>query len=465
VTSTGRWPRWGPVALLAVLVVVRVVAVVLLLGSGVEDEHSILGGDARRYEIIVSSEGTPYRDFEVEYPPVALALMKVVDRPTPLATLAVLAVSQLALELATAAVLAWAWSRRSALTYLVLGTPMVFFPFAYVRVDLLSVFLAVLGLALLRRRHQLGGGALLAVSVFAKIWPLVVAPAMLVRRQWRGLAAWTAAGVAALVAWVAWAGPDGISQILTFRGADGWQIESLPGIVLHGLDPHGSSVQEGAWRTAASAPGPLRTGISLVGLLVVAVAWWWAHRATTTEEGSTHPDDPALERRRGAAGLDHDELVLEGLDHDELVLEGLAPLAAVLAMLVFSTIISPQYVLWFLPFAALVTAQGERTIGVLSAVVAFLSMLGLGWIHGLIPGEWHAVAVIAVRNLALVALLAVTMQRLHTAARRVPGTSGEDPRLDPSPADPLPHASRVADDAPPAVAGLSSAQSQSLRLK
>jgi hypothetical protein len=383
----------------ALLVLARLVAVGALLISGVEDEHSVLGGDARRYEVITSSEGTPYRDFEVEYPPVALGLMKLVDRPTPLATIALLAISQLALELATAGVLAWAWSKRSAVTYLVLGTPMVLFPFPYVRIDLLSVFLAVLGLALLRRRRDTGGGVVLAISVFAKVWPVVTAPVMVVRRQWTGLTAWAITGAAGLAAWVAWAGTDGLSQILTFRGADGWQIESIPGIVLHALDPEGSTVQEGAWRTAVSAPGAVRNLLTLAGLAVVVLAWWMAWRAAHRRpRDTTRPVEVA------------------GLTDDDLVVEALAPLAAVLAMLIFSTIISPQYVLWFLPFAALATARGDRTIGALSLAAGFLSMLGLAWIHGLIPGEWHAMTVIAARNLVLVALLAVTLHRLWRMA-------------------------------------------------
>jgi hypothetical protein len=398
-SAESGWPAWVPWALVGLLVLARLVAVGALLISGVEDEHSVLGGDARRYEVILSSEGTPYRDFEVEYPPVALGLMKLVDRPTPLATIALLAVSQLALELATAGVLAWAWSKRAAITYLVLGTPMVLFPFPYVRIDLLSVFLAVLGLALLRRRRDAAGGAVLAVSVFAKVWPVVTAPVMLVRRQWTGLTAWAVTGVAGLAAWVAWAGPDGISQILTFRGADGWQIESIPGVVLHALDPDGSTVQEGAWRTAVSAPGAVRNLLTLGGLALVVLAWWLAWRAvgrrSTTDTGTTAE--------------------VAGLTEDDLAVEALAPLAAVLAMLIFSTIISPQYVLWFLPFAALATARGDRTIGALSLTAGFLSMLGLAWIHGLIPGEWHVMAVVAARNLVLVVLLVVTLRRLWRA--------------------------------------------------
>jgi hypothetical protein len=94
----------------------------------------------------------------------------------------------------------------------------------------------------------------------------------------------------------------------------------------------------------------------------------------------------------------------------------------VLAMLVCSTIVSPQYVVWFLPFAAIVTAAGDRLVGALTLVTTFLSTLGLYWIHGLVDGDWGPVAVIIGRNAALVALLLVAMVRLAAFAR--PGDRG-----------------------------------------
>lgn len=404
------------VVVVTILVLARVVAVVVLLGSGIEEEFTILGGDARRYEAIVTAEGTPYLDTEVEYPPVAVGWMALVVRPTTLGTLTTLAVSQLVLELATAGILAWAWSRRTAVTYLVLGTPMIFFAFPYVRIDLLSVFLAVGGLALLRRRRQVSGGVLLAVSVFAKLWPLVVAPSMLLRRQWRGLTAWAITGAAGLAGWVLWAGTDGIGQILSFRGATGWQIESLPGVVLHALEPSASTVQQGAWRTAVDATPLARNGLTLLGLVLVAVSWRWAGRAHHRRLAAGDP--------RGA----------------ELVLDGLGPLAAVLAMLVCSTIVSPQYVVWFLPFAAIVTAAGDRLVGVLTLVTTTLSTLGLYWIHGLVDGDWGPVTVIVGRNAALVALLVVSLGRLARLARpgtptpvAVDGAAADPPRGDDTP--------------------------------
>jgi len=67
------------------------------------------------------------------------------------------------------------------------------------------------------------------------------------------------------VAWLVWGGPDGPSQVLTFRGAKGWQVESIIGLFFHVSDPSGSHPEAGAWRTAAEMPGwgrPLLTALS-----------------------------------------------------------------------------------------------------------------------------------------------------------------------------------------------------------
>ena len=162
--------------------------------------------------------------------------------------------------------------------------------------------------------------------MFAKVWPLALGPLLFVRRRWRGATAWVATGALGLLAWVAWAGISGIDQVVTFRGAKGWQIESIPGILLHMSDPAGSHVEQGAWRTAAAMPWWSRPLLTAATVGVVALAWW-----TAAAVGAA---------RRDAA------------------LEGYAPLLAVLAMLVFSPIISPQYVLWFVPWAAIATVHG-----------------------------------------------------------------------------------------------------------
>jgi hypothetical protein len=378
-------PAWLPWALVGLLIAIRVVAIVGLLNTGVDDEFSVLGGDARRYAEYFDAGGTPYRDYAVEYPPLTYGLAALVDRPTIWATIATLAASQLVLELLIAGVLAWAWGRRTAIVYLVLGTPMAFFPFPYVRLDFLSVFLAVSGAALLRRRADgsdtgVAGGMVLATAVFAKVWPVVLAPALLVRRQWKGLAAWAGTGLLGVTAWVVWVGTDGIDQVATFRGAKGWQIESFPGIFIHMADPDASRVEQGAWRTAVEVPGWAKVAMLAATAAVVVIAWRWAARAL------------------GAAR--------------EMAIDAYAPLAAVLAMLVFAPIVSPQYVLWFVPFAAIAAAAGDRVVGGLTLAITALTTFMFSAIHAQTEGARWATYPIVVRNALLVALAVVVLRRL-----------------------------------------------------
>src|SRR5207244_4328811 len=143
--------------------------------------------------------------------------------------------------------------------------------------DLLSVALAVGGLALVRRRHGTVGGGLLGLACFAKIWPLVFAPAFVARRSWRALTAFGAVGVAGTAAWVRWAGADGPVQVLTYRGARGWQIESTVGAVLHVLAGPEAQIEEGAARIGA-VPDWARFGLPALGLVGVVVVWWLVRR-------------------------------------------------------------------------------------------------------------------------------------------------------------------------------------------
>jgi hypothetical protein len=363
------------------LIALRIVAAVVLANAGIQHDENILGGDGRRYDEITTSTGTPYLDFEVEYPPATLALIEATHGHDRLATLQRLIVTQVALDLGTVAVLWWAWNRRTAVAYLLLSLPLLAFPFLYVRIDLLSVFLATLGLGLARRGWERTGGVALAVSAFAKVWPVVLAPVLLIERKTKATVTWALSLAVCGLAWLAWVGTKGPEQVLSFRGAKGWQIESLPGIWFHMTDAARSHVESGAWRTAAAMPGwsrPLLTGLSL---LTIGGAWWLAAR-----------------RRRSG--------------DDDSVVYGLAPLVCVLALLVFAPILSPQYILWLLPSAAIVAAAGNRAQALLTVVVTALTTFIFATIHAQTAGRWYAVAPVVVRNGLLVAMLIVGLVQL-----------------------------------------------------
>ena len=376
--------------LFALLVGLRIAVVPLALASDGSEpsRYRTLPGDAIRFHNLAISDGRPYRDFEVEYPPVMLAAIDAVDGGSVRSTTVRLMWSQLVVDVAIAAVVAWAWGRRAGIAYLVIGLPFLLYPFLYLRLDLLSVLLAVLGVALVRKRHPVAGGATLAVACFAKLWPLVLVPVLIVRRAWRALGAFVAVGAAGTAAWVAWGGVDGPVQVLTFRGAKGWEMESTVGALVRNVGGVTPRIDAGAWRVGEMS-GWARDLLTLALLAAVVLVWLVASRAKP-------------------AGPD--------------VLDGLAPVAAIVAFLVLSPLLSPQFFAWLLPFAAIAAAHGERLVARLTFVVIGLSVALLALLGELIHGGTLALFVLAVRNVLLIALLAVVATRLVRATgwRRVP---------------------------------------------
>jgi hypothetical protein len=368
------------------LMLVRVVVVGIALDQDATDggKHTVLSGDVRRFHKIANHRGRPYVDFAVEYPPVTLAAIEALDGRTVHDAAAHLMWSQVVLDGVVALLLAWGWGRRAALAYLLLGLAFLWYPFLYLRLDLLSIALAVGGLALVRRRAAVAGGALVGVACFAKIWPLALAPVFVVRRAWRALGAFIVVVVAGVAAWIAWAGTDGPEQVLTFRGASGWQIDSTVGAVVHVFAHPDARIEQGAARIGV-VPDWARLGLPALALVVAAGIWWLVHR---------RPLAPVH------------------------VVDGVAPVAVVSALLVGATLLSPQFMSWLLPFAAIAAAGGERVIAWGTALVAGLSTLDLNLVKEVNRGLPLPMGIVLVRNVLLLALLVVAVVRVARVAHR-----------------------------------------------
>jgi hypothetical protein len=171
--------------------------------------------------------------------------------------------------------------------------------------------------------------------------------------------------------------------VLTFRGAPGWQIESTVGAVVHVFAHADARMEQGAARIGV-VPDWARLGLPALALVGVAGVWWLVHR---------RPSAPVH------------------------VVDGVAPVAAVSALLVGATVLSPQYVSWLLPFAAIAAAGGDRLIGWMTALVAGLSTLDLNLVKEVNSGLPLPMAVVVLRNALLLALLAVAVVRIARLAR------------------------------------------------
>src|SRR5436190_2035729 len=235
----------------------------------------------------------------------------------------------------------------------------------------------------LPRRDEAVGGAALGLAVMAKLWPLALAPVLVIRRAWRPAVAGFAVVVVVLgAAWYLTGGPKGPFQVLTSAGVRGWHVQSTVGSVLWIAGRGIPVVEADALRVGSAAPW--MKGLLFLGLLVCEVAIW-----------------------RRAAGTDRDP-------------SGGAALAAVVALTVFSPQSSLQYAVWFLPWTALAfEGDGEeRTATIGPVAVALTGLIALAWPDQIVvPSGWVKLLVLA-RNAAAVGLLISWFAAMRTRAPR-----------------------------------------------
>jgi len=365
-------------ALLGGLVALRLGMLIFMLGR-LPDEPSghWLANDAVRYMAIAATPGAPYLDHEVEVPPVELFLLEILPSGSSAGMAEAVGWTQIACDIVIVVALSLGWDRRAGIAYLLVSMPLV--PFVYFRLDLLSVALAVSGMALIARRASVTGGAILGVAVMAKLWPVVLAPALFAKRSWSALIAWTAVTVAAMVAWIGWTGAEGPRQVTSFRGASGWQIESGVGAILLRFSRL-PIVWEGDANRVGTAAWPTRVGLGLLLLAGLAVLAF-------------------LGRRRTADST------------------GVVGLAGVALLLLLAPIMSWQYLIWLTPWAALAWIEGDReaTWVALACVALTTPLVYLG--VELTERQVAATTILLGRNLALISLVVVCFVTLAGRSR------------------------------------------------
>lgn len=352
---------WRVGCVIFVLLLIRIAA---LLGAFVAPFAPALNGaDVVRVWEIAHERGQPYRDFPVEYGPLTTLIDRtVLAAPTVEETEWRLALFNVVCD-ALIVIAVTTWGVRAAIAYLTLSTPLM--PFVYFRTDMLPVALLVAGLALSVRGKERIGGLSVALGFLAKLWPAIAIPSLLSERRRAGLWALVAT-VVSTIAWLIWA-PSGPWDVLSFRHATGWQIESTIGAILlaSGADPR---LDQGAWRVGGSLPiaRPL-----LILALAIGIGLVWRYRrdaiATT--------------------------------------------LAAIAVMLFIAPILSPQYVLWLLPFAAVCWARGDLDLAAPMAISALTLLVTTLFLKSTIQQlPWLLTVALLVRN-ALLPVLAYQVLR------------------------------------------------------
>lgn len=285
--------------------------------------------------------------------------------------------------------------RRGGCWVWVAGVPLLG-PTAYARYDLMVTAVVVAALLTAARRPVVAG-TLTGFGTLLKGWPALLLlgtrPGRATRRQW-GAALATGVLLAVTCALVL----PGAFAFLTYQRDRGVEVESLGALVFHIARHYGWHGEVALNYGSVEYLGPWveTVGAISIGLTVLALGWllWWRVRAATWT-AATHAE---------------------------------ATLAAVLLFTTTSRVLSPQYMIWLVGLAAVVTvlrgtAQRLPVALVLLATGVTLLEFPLGFGH-VVAGDPQGVALLAVRNALLVAASLLCCVRLWR------GTVGAPPQRD-----------------------------------
>jgi hypothetical protein len=357
-------PVQAPWAALAIGTNIAIRAVVVVLTLSSLWARPVMDSDVRRFSALSVAAGTPYADHDVEYAPVELGVIRLIGSSDTRATATRLVIVCFLLDLLAFAGMWSGWGRRTAISYLWLGVPLLVL--MYLRLWYLPVAVSVWAFALMRKRRPNVAGVVAALAVFAKLWPIALAPAFFAETRRRSFA-FVLAGVAGGIGWLLLGGIDGVRQVLTFRSATGWEIESTVGSIVWLFGGGEPRLEAGAVRVGSSEG---LTWLPAVVLVVLLGAIWWK----------------ALRSGRG-----------------DLDLLGVPSLVAVCALLACSPVFSLQYAGWLTPWAA-IAGRDQRRIPIASAWAIVVLTAGVTvalWQHADSLGELGAVMLLARNGVCL----------------------------------------------------------------
>ncbi len=361
-------------------VLVAALALHLLLAASAAWQSSDPAPDFDRYWQIASAPGVPYRDFQVEHPIGTLLLFRTVAAATGSRNgfaLAVVLINATA-DMMLITALVWGWGPAAGAAFAVALLPIAALLFN--RIDFWSMASATVAVAAWKRERGILAGASLALGAAFKLWPLMFGVLFIAvwrrRSSLRAVASMVVVSSGLLVVWWALAGWLGMYQVLTFRGATGWQIESTVGSVIHLVSASPIRLEADSWRI-----GRITAPVSvLLFAAAMPICFWSVWRG-------------------GARGH-----------------VGAGWLAGVSALLLLSALLSAQFAGWLLPGAAIAWVDGDRRTAALAGLAAALTGLFRIVYGSVMSGALAAVGLVVLRNVVLAALCVTALVALRGTA-------------------------------------------------
>jgi hypothetical protein len=350
-------------------------------------------GGYQQYAELMRGGHVPYRDFPFEYPPAALPVFLLPaymswSYATSFAILmGICGAGCLALIAAILRSVGAGSARIWASLLLFAVSPLALGSLFDTRFDLWPALLALAGVAALVRERPTLSGALLGLGFAAKLWPGALLPIAAIH-LWRrrgsdaALTAIAAFLVVAAACFLPFAllGPHGLRSSLTGQLDRPLQVESLGAAILmaaehFGMRPLTTVTTHGAQALSGRGAG-LAAGLSTAAEILAVVGVWVAYARRRTRDS---------EAMLLAAG------------------------ATIVALVAFDRVLSPQYLIWLVPFVALAAGARGVVAAALLLVVLGLTQTWFPWNYWQLatghasPWSWYLLA----RDLALVALAAV----------------------------------------------------------
>jgi hypothetical protein len=318
-----------------------------------------------RYADAFAHGQLPYRDVQVEYPPLAFAVIlppRIHGSDYSSFTSAFSALMGACLAVAAAATAGAAGalgrSRRMQLAagaFVALG-PALVGSVSLTRFDLWPVALLACSLWAFSARRDGTGGVLLGLAIAAKLWPALALPTLFVVAARRGAlgraAIGTLLGGGIPLAFALGLSPGGLWHALSLQADRPLQVESLGASALVSLGhigmggPYSVITSSGSQNLTGSYVNAAAIVSTVLSLLTVGTALVLGVRAT-------------LRARDDRAAISE---------------AARFTLCAVAAGIAFGHVLSPQFLLWLVPFPLLVAGRRAWLLAALVALGAFLTL-------------------------------------------------------------------------------------------
>jgi hypothetical protein len=330
----------------------------------------------------------PYRDLALEYPPGALAAIvpPALGSPSEHTYALRFELAMLGLFAALIALLA----RRPRAAFVIALAPLLLGPVVLKRFDVLPALLTLIALQLTLSRRYAWAGAALGLGTAVKLYPVLLLPLVVIaagrRAGARAVAAFVVACVAVVGPFLVIA-PHGVIESVRSQLGRHLQIETpLASLALlaHslGVVKVGVVSEAHTYGLGGSSGALLAVLTTLAFLGSLALIWLKAPRLVASREG--------------------------------LVLAWAATLCAAV---VFGRVLSPQYLIWLLPFVPLVSFRA--TLWFVAALIVTNVWYPMPYLDVVLHMDRGDILLLVARNVLLMVLLASLLAAIEPRLRRV----------------------------------------------